>query len=87
MELTVYWSNLFISFAVLVVSWFLTRCSFLECFGMALVSFVAANILENGRRYFGIAPKAHHISLAKPFRQNPRKNETPGLKTKQEIDD
>lgn len=72
MELTVYWSNLFISFSVLVVSWFLTKCSSMECIGMALVAFVSANILENLRRYIGVAPIASSLRLAAPKRVNPR---------------
>ena len=75
MELTVYWSNLFISLSVLGVSWFLTKSSSMEAIGMALIAFVAANILENTRRFFGIAPKGSSISLAKPKRKNPRKAE------------
>lgn len=70
--LTVYWSNLFISFGVLGVAWFLTRCSTMEAIGMALIAFVSANILENGRRWFGRAPIGSSLQLAPPKRKNPR---------------
>ena len=73
MQLTVYWSNLFISICVFGISWIATSTSMLESFGIALIAFISANILENTRRLLGVAPKARSLSLVKPDRQNPRK--------------
>ena len=48
----------------------------MEAIGMSLVAFVAANILENVRRFVGVAPKGSKFSLAPPKRKNPRDNQS-----------
>ncbi len=75
MQLTVYWSNLFIAIGVFVVSWLTTSNRILESLGIALASFTLANLLENGRRLFGLAPRASNLGLVKPSRHNPRKED------------